>query len=883
MPEAALSDDEQSVLAQIGSGDLEIPADLLRPPSAAAGAAPPAGVAPADIYPSPQNGVRANYAKAHPEIFGGDPRQPGWQDANLTTVKSPSGVGFQVNKVAANDFQGFLNDLEATGYKPNADDSSGYNLRDIRGGHDLSEHAYGNAIDVNSNDNPMTHGDVKTNLPANISEIAAGHNMIWGGNWQGRKDPMHFEWAGPGGGQWQVAAGAPGAPPGSQQEGLMHLAAAAGPAPQATPTALSDDEKSQLEAVGNGQAIVGLPAGMTPEQALARPSPSMVTSDSETLGIPKGSVPLLDPAQVQRDAEIFGTFARRPIPAQMEQLRNLQEGKMLYQLPDGTSQWLPQPGGLLDPKRAEYNELLQAHARASGELTEVYVNTPYGQAELKVPKDQVLDLQRKYPFLQQPPGAGFPAGATTAPTGVPAPGTAAPTAPTGGASGAGGAVLPGAGGTPPPAGAAAGVVAPGGVPGMAPAIPGMPVVQHPAEGPAVITPPPAGPGLPPGLTGTRYLPPGGETSINGQIVSDQKSVNDLQAAARDAQRLQANTQAVLGLLGGVTTGKLGPLAGQVSGWLRALGMSDEAAQALTGTTAPNHDILIKTLLQQAAAQMAGSGQGVGLFNEFLSNLPSLETSKDAIKMFENTVNMQAQRALDNSKQGVAYFNKSASDYRNQRTLDYHPLTDFQAAFNEQNPEINYYRAAQIMSPVFAKEGHQGAADTGATDQVLRLIPRGATFSDAAGIPMQRNAKGDIVPVQPAARAPQPAAAPQPPPPGPLPGTPGGAQAAPMPGGPLAAPGLPGSSAPPVVPGLSPATIQSLRDSGMTDADIARIQGAPSSVERSGASPSGMPYATAPLPPPPGIPEGSRVLPGRRQKATGKPVYMAPDGSYHVSP
>jgi hypothetical protein len=152
-------------------------------------------------------GIRANFAKAHPDMFGGDPHRPGWEAANLTTVNSPSGATFRVNKVAAADFQGFLNDLDAAGYKPQVSDSGGFNLREIRGGHDLSEHAYGNAIDVNPDANPMTTGQVRTDLPANISEIAARHNLNWGGNWQGRKDPMHFEWAGKGGGQWQVAQG----------------------------------------------------------------------------------------------------------------------------------------------------------------------------------------------------------------------------------------------------------------------------------------------------------------------------------------------------------------------------------------------------------------------------------------------------------------------------------------------------------------------------------------------------------------------------------------------------------------------------------------------------------------------------------------------------
>jgi hypothetical protein len=141
----------------------------------------------------------ANFAKAHPDMFGGDPSQPGWEDKNLTTISSPSGVKFRVNGAAAGPFQGFINELEGRGYNIDPAQSSGYAARNIRGGHDLSEHAYGNAIDVNAASNPMTAGGgpMQTNLPPNVGDIAARHGLVWGGDWTTRKDPMHFEWAGP--------------------------------------------------------------------------------------------------------------------------------------------------------------------------------------------------------------------------------------------------------------------------------------------------------------------------------------------------------------------------------------------------------------------------------------------------------------------------------------------------------------------------------------------------------------------------------------------------------------------------------------------------------------------------------------------------------------
>lgn len=134
----------------------------------------------------------ANFAK-NSGIFG-DPNSPGWADNNLVTIHSPSGVPFKVNKLAAPSFQGFLGDLAAMGY--DVKNGGGYNIRNIRGGHSLSEHAYGNAIDINPAANPMGTGPLKTDLPPNVSDLAAKWGLSWGGDWNSRKDAMHFEWAG---------------------------------------------------------------------------------------------------------------------------------------------------------------------------------------------------------------------------------------------------------------------------------------------------------------------------------------------------------------------------------------------------------------------------------------------------------------------------------------------------------------------------------------------------------------------------------------------------------------------------------------------------------------------------------------------------------------
>jgi len=74
----------------------------------------------------------------------------------------------------------------------------GFAERPIRGGTELSNHASGTAIDLNAPKHPLGT-DPASNYSA--AQIAAIHKILascrglirWGGDYVGRKDPMHFE------------------------------------------------------------------------------------------------------------------------------------------------------------------------------------------------------------------------------------------------------------------------------------------------------------------------------------------------------------------------------------------------------------------------------------------------------------------------------------------------------------------------------------------------------------------------------------------------------------------------------------------------------------------------------------------------------------------
>jgi hypothetical protein len=196
---------------------------------------------------------------------------PEWQKENLVTIQSGNGESWQVNKLAAAAFQGFLTELEATGYGIKS--SGGFNYRPIRGSKTgkLSEHGKGLAIDLNAETNGL--GSETTDLPPNVSEIAAKYGLKWGGDFKGRKDPMHFEYVVGGGGP----AGMPvdslpkedqGTPSGtiSLDSGSSDPQRASGDAPTA-PTGLSTGTMLSFESPEVQQIVEK--ATSAPEEAIA--------------------------------------------------------------------------------------------------------------------------------------------------------------------------------------------------------------------------------------------------------------------------------------------------------------------------------------------------------------------------------------------------------------------------------------------------------------------------------------------------------------------------------------------------------------------------------------------------------------------------------------
>ena len=171
--------------------------------------------------------------------------QYGPAGSNLTTITTASGRKVTVHAAAAASFKGFLDELEGTGYR--IDSLGGHNHRTIRGSNRLSQHAYGNAIDINPDRNPMGNRLI-TDLPPNVSAMAARHGLSWGGDWKRRPDAMHFEWTGRAPKKEAPAAPAPEPPTSARwwrgSPGAMAYADQARQAQAAQMARISNDNRS---------------------------------------------------------------------------------------------------------------------------------------------------------------------------------------------------------------------------------------------------------------------------------------------------------------------------------------------------------------------------------------------------------------------------------------------------------------------------------------------------------------------------------------------------------------------------------------------------------------------------------------------------------------
>ncbi len=87
---------------------------------------------------------------------------------------------------------------EAAGRTYRVDDAIAFAFRTVAGRRNLSNHAFGNAVDINPRRNPLlTDGRLVTDMPAWYVAAWEAAGFCWGGRWVNFTDAMHYSWMGP--------------------------------------------------------------------------------------------------------------------------------------------------------------------------------------------------------------------------------------------------------------------------------------------------------------------------------------------------------------------------------------------------------------------------------------------------------------------------------------------------------------------------------------------------------------------------------------------------------------------------------------------------------------------------------------------------------------
>lgn len=101
---------------------------------------------------------------------------------------------FRAHRLLVDLFEDAFDEIDRLGLTPLIHSFDGiYNFRRVRGAPTkLSLHAFGAALDLNASTNPLGgSGD----MDLRIVDVFRARGFVWGGDFEDRKDPMHFQYA----------------------------------------------------------------------------------------------------------------------------------------------------------------------------------------------------------------------------------------------------------------------------------------------------------------------------------------------------------------------------------------------------------------------------------------------------------------------------------------------------------------------------------------------------------------------------------------------------------------------------------------------------------------------------------------------------------------
>ena len=131
----------------------------------------------------------------------GNPDDPQFEASKIVLFNLPYTLLFEgkevkharCHKLLVDNFLKAFQDIKDAGFESQVKNFSGiFNKRSQKGGTRPSTHSWGIAIDLESEKFPL--GSSKR-FPDEIVTIFKNAGFFYGGDFQGRKDPMHFQFA----------------------------------------------------------------------------------------------------------------------------------------------------------------------------------------------------------------------------------------------------------------------------------------------------------------------------------------------------------------------------------------------------------------------------------------------------------------------------------------------------------------------------------------------------------------------------------------------------------------------------------------------------------------------------------------------------------------
>ena len=144
---------------------------------------------------------------ASKNAFYGDFQSKGWQDLNLVHMippfhmfydKQPMTHGLLVHKKIVPALTLVFNEIwDKCNHDQKAVDATGasdfggcFNIRSIAGSNSWSNHSWACALDLSPGSNGF---NMKPTIGNIVVTAFKNQKFLWGGDYKGRKDPMHFE------------------------------------------------------------------------------------------------------------------------------------------------------------------------------------------------------------------------------------------------------------------------------------------------------------------------------------------------------------------------------------------------------------------------------------------------------------------------------------------------------------------------------------------------------------------------------------------------------------------------------------------------------------------------------------------------------------------